>query len=211
MKAKKSGGEKVVPEPGTHIALVTQVLDWGTQEDSFGSRRKVEIVFELPEETHVFNEDKGEQPLVVTRKFALTISKGSALKKAIEGIIGGKLDDDEYDLEELLGKACQISLDIVEKDGYKNVEILSYMPLSKSDSKRKFKPTRDLLLLDLDNFDEEVFASLPEWKQTKIADTEEYQEAVAGAKKKAAPAPKAAAKPKGKAAGAKKSKSKLFD
>ena len=204
MKAKKSGGEKVVPEPGTHIALVTQVLDWGTQEDSFGSRRKVELVFELPEETHVFNEDKGEQPLIVTRKFALTISKGSALKKAIEGIIGGKLDDDEYDLEELLGKACQISLDIVEKDGYKNVEILSYMPLSKSDSKRKFKPAGDLLLLDLDNFDEEVFASLPEWKQTKIADTEEYQEAVAGAK------PKAAAKPKGKPA-AKKSKSKLFD
>jgi hypothetical protein len=195
MKAKKVGGEKVLPSPGTHIAILIQVIDWGTQEDSFGKRRKVELLFELPEETHVFDESKGEQPLIVDRKFALSISKNSALKKAIEGVIGSKLEEEEYELEDLLNRACQLQLDVIEKDGYKNVEVLSYMPLSKSDAKRKFKAHNPVLMLDLDNFDEETFAMLPQWKQDKIKVTDEYkaavEEAAKSSKKKATPPPAA--------------------
>lgn len=210
MQAKRKSSERVLPEAGTHIALLTQIIDWGTVTDSFGSRRKVEFVFELPESTHVFNEERGEEPLIVTTKCALTIGKGSALKDLIEGITGEDLSKaDEYELETLLNRACQLQLALKESGEYTNVEIKSYMQLSKSDSKRKFKAHGEVLMLDLDNFDEETFKMLPEWKQKKIAESPEYKEAIEQAAKIAAKKPPVPA-PKGKATPAKGGKGKLF-
>lgn len=175
MKAVKKSSDKVVPPNGTHIALLTQIIDWGTVKDSFGERQKVELVFELPEERHEFKEGEGEQPLIVTRKFANTISKNAALKDAIEGIMGITLEDDEYELEDMLGKACQLQI-VVKDDGeYKNVEIQSYMQLSKSDAKRKFVAEGETFVFDLGNFDEATWKLLPEWKQTEIAKSPEYK------------------------------------
>jgi hypothetical protein len=200
MKANKKSSEKVLPEAGVHIAILTQILDWGTVTDSFGSRRKCEFIFELPESLHTFNEERGEEPLIVDRKFALTIGKGSALKEAIEGMLGVEIEEDEFELEELLGTVCQLQIKISKGGDYDNVEITSYMQLSKNDQKRikSFKAHGDLKMLDLENFDEEVFKSLPEWKQKKIALSPEFKALAV-----AAPAPKAKTPPPvGKAASA---------
>lgn len=183
MKVKRNSGDRVNPEPGTHIAILTQILDWGLQQDSVGLRRKVELVMELPDSLHVFNEEKGEQPIIVAVKYGTSTGRGSKLAAAIEGITGKKLEDlndedGEFDLETLLGKAFQISVTISKSGDYDNVEVGAYMPLSKNDSKRKFTSDGDLKVLDLDNFDEEVFASLPEWKQKLIAKSDTYKESV---------------------------------
>jgi hypothetical protein len=189
MKAVKKTTPRVNPPAGVHIALLTQIIDWGTQADKFGGRRKVELVFELPEELHVFNEEKGEQPFIVDRKFALTISKKSALKEALEGMTGVKIDEDEIEMEEYLLTACQLQIAIEQDGEYENVVIQSYMQLSKSDAKRKFAADGNVLILDLDNFDEEAFKQLPDWKQEKIKASPEYKEAAASR-----PAPKASVK-----------------
>lgn len=196
MKANKKSSQRVNPEAGTHIAQVVAVLDWGTVTDSFGSRRKVEVLFELPESTHEFNEGEGEVPLIVDRKYALTIGRNSALKELIEGFTGQEAGE-EFELEDLLGKVGQIQI-ALKKDGeYTNVEINSYMQLSKNDQKRKFKPHNELKMLDLDNFDKEVFDSLPEWKRNKIAESPEYKEMMEQEASKPAKKP-AAAPAKGK-------------
>jgi hypothetical protein len=185
MKAKKKQGEKVLPEKGVTVAILTQILDWGTVTDRNGERRKVELIWELPEQLHQFNEEDGEVPLIVSRKYGNSLGKGSFLADVITGMTGSNLADvldeeDEYDLENLLGKVCQLNLSIDKNDeGYENVNILSYMPLGKGD-KRKFKPHGDLRVLDLDNFDLEVFKALPDWKQKEIAKSPEYKEAVNG-------------------------------
>jgi hypothetical protein len=161
--------------------MLVGIIDYGTQTDKFGDRRKVELLFETQEEFHVFNEERGEEPFIIDRKFALTIGKKSALKEALEGMVGDKIEEDEIDLEEFLEKVCMLTI-THEKDGdYVNTIITSYSPLGKSDAKRKFKPHNDPIILDLDNFDESVWDSgnflLPDWKKEIIMKSPEYKEA----------------------------------
>jgi|SRR5580765_6772077 len=207
MKAKKKQSDKVFPEDGVHVALLTQILDWGTVTDVNGDRRKVELVWELPESLHVFDEARGEEPLIVASKYGNTLGRGSYLMGVITGMMGQvTLDEDgSYELENLLGKVCQLNLAVeTNAAGYENVKILGITPLPKGD-KRKFKSNGDLKVLDLDNFDEEVFKSLPDWKQKEIAKSPEYKEVTGNSSPvpdqsgrsvgpKAAPATKAPAK-----------------
>lgn len=177
MKAKKNSTPRVPCPKGTHIAILFGIIDYGTQTDKFGSRRKVEFLWETPEETHEFSEERGEEPFIIDRKFALTIGRKSALKECLEGMSGEQIEEDELDLEPFLGKVCMMTI-AHEADGeYTNLKIVSISPLSKTDAKRKFRPHNDLILLDLDNFDEEAFKSLPEWKRDIIAKSPEYKEA----------------------------------
>ena len=157
MKVTKNSTPRVLCPEGNHITILTQILDWGTQTDSFGTRRKVELIWETPEELHVFNEERGEEPFIIDRKFALTIGKNSALADALVGLTGKSIDNDEIDLEEYLGTVGMINIKHKEDGDYTNLEITSYGPLSKSDAKRKITPNGEYKILDLDNFDQDVF------------------------------------------------------
>jgi hypothetical protein len=197
MKPKKSTSKKILPEPGVHVARLIQVLDWGSQIDKFSGdegRAKVELVWELPQSLHVFNEDKGEQPLIVTRKYGNTLGRGSAIKKDIESMLGHAIDKD-FEFDTLLGEMCQMNISIESDGEYENVVIQSLMPLMKDQAKKKYPEYNDKFILDLDNFDMEVWEALPEWKRTEIAKSPEAAQALASAKPKA----KVAAKTNGKA------------
>lgn len=192
MKPKKSNTKRVYPENGTHVARLVHIIDWGSQVDKYSGdegRAKLEFIWELPEKhnLHVFNEDKGEQPLVVSRKYGNTFGRGSEMKKAVESMLGQKVDA-EFELETLLGELCQINLTVEDgEDENKNVVIQSLMPLSKDQSKKKFPEYNEKFIFDLDNFDQDVWDSLPEWKQKKIEVTKEYAEATANIKKPSTP------------------------
>lgn len=214
MRARKSTSKRVNPERGIHVARLVQILDYGTQVDSFSpdGRPKVEFVWELPEDLHVFNEDKGEQPLLVDRKYGNTLGRGSAMLKAIEEILGRKWDREE-ELDTLLGSMCQMNIDIVTDGEYENVEIKSLMPLSKDQARKKYPTYTDMFVLDLENFNQEHYELLPQYKRDNIAKSPEYAEASANVKPVAAkaahkPAPVAATKNvfagKGKAVAGKK-------
>jgi hypothetical protein len=205
MKVQRVTAEKVYPEPGTSIAILFGVIDWGTQTDSYGTRRKVELLWELPEQIHEFAD--GAKPIIVDRKFGATIGKNSGLREAIEGMLSITIEEDEYELETLIGTVCNLNLVIEPSGEYKNTVIKGYSPLGKSDQKRKFKNHNEYIVIDLDNFDAEAFKTLPDWKQKEIAKSPEYKEAanalpVAKAPAKAMAQPVKGAKPA--AGGAKK-------
>lgn len=187
MKAKKTASKRILPDPGIHVARLIHILDYGDQVDSFAKegRDKVEFVWELPEEMHVFNEDKGEQPLVVDRKFGNTLGRGSKMKTIIEGMIGKTIDND-FDLESLKYKLCQLTITIENDGEYDNVVIQSASPLGKSQLGKKYPHYNDWLLLDLSynedgtsNFDQEVFDALPHWKRKNIAKSQAFAQLVA--------------------------------
>lgn len=201
MKVTKNSTPRVMPEDGTHIAILTQIIDWGTVTDSYGSRRKAEFIWETPELTYEFKEGEGEKPFILDRKFSMTLGRGSKLLECLSGMTGKKIDADELDLEDFLLTTCMISIQNENDGTYDNTIHNSYSPLGKTDAKRKFKPVGPVGVLDLDNFDEEFFKQLPEWKQLKIAESPEYK-AIMGAKAskakqapvKSAPAKQAPAK-----------------
>lgn len=182
MKAKKSGGKRVNPEPGIHVARLVQILDYGKQVDKYDpeGRAKVEFVWELPEDLHVFNEDKGEQPLLVDRKFGNTLGRGSAMLECIEQMLGTKWDKEE-DLDSLLGTLCQMNTALEQDGEYENVVIKSWMPLSKDQARKKYPEYTDQFVLDLDNFNQDHYDLLPQYKKDNIAKSEEYANAVADA------------------------------
>jgi hypothetical protein len=129
--------------------------------------------------------ENGEEPFILDRKFALTIGKGAGLADCLGGLTGTVIEVDELDLEEYLGTVGMINIKHEQDGDYTNAVHTSYAPLSKSDAKRKFKPVGEYKILDLDNFDQEVFDSLPDWKQKKIAATDEYKALVASKMAKA--------------------------
>lgn len=192
MRAKTSKFKKTLPPPGVHVARLIQLIDWGSQVDKFApdGRAKLEWRWELPEALHVFNEDKGEQPFVVERKYGNTLGKPkkrSDMGKAVEGMIGGAfVDDDEnpFPLEDLVGGLCQLSI-VNEQDGeYENTKIVAIMPLSNAQvalaEQGQYPEYGDQFVFDMDNFNPEVWDLLPKWKQDEISKTPEYAAAISG-------------------------------
>ena len=77
----------------------------------------------------------------------------------------------EFDVFEQIGKPCQLNVVLNETKEYANVDNL--MPLPKGFP----APTTDTkpIMWDMDAWNDEVFAELPEWIQDKIKKSQQYQ------------------------------------
>lgn len=201
MKAEVKAKQRVLAPEGVHAARCINIIDLGTQhsEKYNSDTRQLQFTFELVDETHVFDEEKGEQPFIIGRKFSYNLGKRAALRKTIEAWIGkGLKEGSEFDIGSLLGEACQVQVVHNEGDNgetYANIAAVLAPP-------KKGKVTRaasDLVILDLDEFDKEVFSSLPEWIQEIIKLSPEYDAIVSSGKlgkKEKTPASKTPAKKK---------------
>jgi len=197
MRSKKAVSKRVNPTAGLHVARLKQILDYGLQVDKNNPEpgvEKVEFVWELPEELHTFKEDLGEQPLHVSRLYVNQISKKTFLGIAIKGMTGQDWDPEE-DLDTLLDKLCQLHIELEEDGEYTNAQIKTILPLSKDQQKKKYPTYSDAFVFDMSSFDQDIFDSLPEWKQKKIQKSKTYAEALADAKPKAKVAAKATPAP----------------
>ena len=80
---------------------------------------------------------------------------------------------DKFDVDEIIGKACLLSVDI--EDGEKgsfNV-VKSAIPLPEGTTvPPQVNKTR---IISFDKWDEKAFAELPEWLQKRIAQSKEYK------------------------------------
>jgi hypothetical protein len=85
MKVKSSQRERILAPEGVHNARCIQVIDLGTQESKqWGSKRKVQLAFELVDESAVFNEEKGEENFVLYRTYTLSLAPKASLTKDIK-------------------------------------------------------------------------------------------------------------------------------
>jgi hypothetical protein len=108
----KAKGNNFSPPPaGSHVARVDQVLDLGLQKNPFKGteERKVKIRFELPNE--LMSDGK---PHVVSKFLTVSLHEKASLRKVIKGILGRDLtkkeDDEGYDIFQILGKSCLVTL-----------------------------------------------------------------------------------------------------
>lgn len=102
---------------GSHLARCYSMIHLGTHEEEYmGEKKKqnkVRITFELPTEMRVFKEDKGEQPMVISKEYTLSMYEKSNLRKELEGWRGKGLTEAEaenFDITKLLGKPCLLSI-----------------------------------------------------------------------------------------------------
>jgi hypothetical protein len=179
----KGGGDFTPPPSGTHVARCVQVVDLGTQHWSFNGQpkttRKVRITFELPEELHVFEEEKGEEPFFVSKEYTATLASKGKLRPDLESWRGQAFTAEElegFDLKKVLGAPALVT--VVHETGktgksYANIASIAKLPKSMKCPKQ-INPSVNFSL-DPEDFDQEVYDNLPEWMQKKIAESDEFK------------------------------------
>jgi len=194
---------------GAYPARCYSIIDLGTREEVIlGNKKvvhKVRITFELPTETRVFSEDKGEQPCVISKEFSLSLNEKSTLRAFLKSWRGKDFTEEEaqaFDISRLIGVPCL--LNIIHVAGKQNPsrmydEIGSIMPLPKGMTcPDQVNPSFEFSIAEWDN---DKFASMPTFLREKVASSNEYAalvavgKVVAAAPAPAAPAPAPAPKP----------------
>lgn len=175
MKIKDRAKPKAPPvEPGVYMAVCIGFIDLGKQySEMFKSHsNKGMYVWELPGET--IEIDGEQKPRQLSKEFTISSSSKSNLRKFIESWNSKSYSDDEFldfDLFDQIGKPCQINVVLNESKEYSNVDNIMPIP-------RGFPaPTTDTKQIrwDMEQWDDAVFAELPEWIQDKIKKSTQYQ------------------------------------
>lgn len=180
--ANKKGDYKI-PDTGNFPARCIQVIDIGTQSwesAMYGSqvKHKVRISWELPTETVMYDEEKGEQPFIISKEYNLSFNEKAGLRIMLESWRGKKFTDEEmkaFSEQQILGKACM--LNVTHNTSGENIyaNIASVTPMPKGMECPPQVHPSIFLSLDPDEFNQEVYDALPEFIQKKIADSPEGQ------------------------------------
>ena len=182
--ASSKGKSDPVPA-GVQHAVCFQVIDVGTPPPSgnFPSRRKVLIVWELPNERINVEGADGharDLPRAISKEYTLSLDKKANLRRDLESWRGRPFTAEEsegFEIGKLIGANCQIN--VVHKlsaDGqrtYANVGAI--MPLGKGTP--KIEPENPTLVFDLPQQGPVDFPKeMPEWIVNKIKTSHEYQD-----------------------------------
>jgi hypothetical protein len=110
MKANNNeGSDFELPHAGTHAAALVALVDLGTTESHFEAgkkRHRVYLAWELTAEA-----DSQGFNFVVGQDYTWSLNNKATLRSIVDGFRGQVLgNDEEYDLQLMLGKPCMISL-----------------------------------------------------------------------------------------------------
>ena len=155
-------------KPGTYKSRVTGVAELGLQETTYKDVQKIQKQIALL--FSVFEND-GSTPVILGKSFAMTIRDNATLRKAIIAIRGKDFTPEElndWDLAELLGLPCLITIDQYERKGYTNMAI-KQITTSLTDSTTPEIEVKDYIYFDIDDMETWTsFTRMPKWLQIKI-------------------------------------------
>ncbi len=151
---------------GTYLAVCFQIIDLGTQPDSgYGEKPKIIVTFELPTERATF--DGVDKPLALSKFYNPSLGRNSTLRKDLVAWRGREFTKEElegFELKNILGKACQVSVIISENGKSKIDNIVALM-------KGVQVPgvTNPLVEYSIHEGKTQTYKNLPEWVR-KMAD-----------------------------------------
>lgn len=184
INATNKGVQRELIPAGNYIARCYQMIQIGTVEEmilgSVKSLNKVRIGWELPTEQKVFNPEKGEQPFVISKEFTLSMNEKSNLRKVLASWRGKDFTEDEakcFDITKLLSVPCM--LNVIHKPSkadptriYEEIGSVSPMPKGVK-CPPQINPTA---VLEFENFNWELFNSLPDFIKMKVQSSAEFKE-----------------------------------
>jgi hypothetical protein len=174
--ASDTGGSSFKPAPeGNHIARCIGIVDIGTHHGEYQGkpnvRNQVIVRWELPNEQEEF--DGVKKPMIVSKFYTNSLSEKANLRKDLESWRAKAFTTPEllkFDLMAILGKACTVSVVHTESD---RAKVVSVAALPKGTSCPKaFNP---LVSFWIDEWNEDVFRSLPTGFQHMIEESDEYK------------------------------------
>jgi hypothetical protein len=199
MKATQGGNFKAVnlPEPQTTVARCVSLIDIGTVENMYkgqsnGKHHRIFLTWELPKLLAVFNDEKGQQPFVVSEELTLSTADNGNLSKLIANWRGRPLtpeEQKEFDPTVMVGKTCLIQFihKIKPKYSGQNVTVATSENTNMKVGAVMNRPKEmeipeainPLFIWDWDEvekngFKQEEFDKIPKFLQQKIMSSEEY-------------------------------------
>lgn len=167
---------------GNYIARCYQMIEIGTVTELILGKqqilKKVRIGWELPLETRVFREENGEQPLVISKEYTLSMNEKANLRKDLKSWRGKDFTEDEarsFDITKLIGVPCM--LNIIHKPS-KNDPTRIFEEISAITSVPKGVDVplqvNKTFILSYDAFDRLLFDSLPDFIKNKMQGSLEY-------------------------------------
>lgn len=157
-------------EEGVYMAVCRQIIDLGEQETTgqYGDRvvRQVFIQWELPEET--VEVDGMEQPRRIGKTYNVAFSEKATLRGDLESWRGRKFTEEElrgFDLDNILGKGCQIQIIHTSKGDkvYDNVAGIMCLPRG-----MRLNPPAEVYSFVLEKGRLNEIEEMPEWLQKRI-------------------------------------------
>lgn len=182
--ATNKGVQRELIPAGNYIARCYQMLQIGTVEEivmgAVKTLNKVRIGWELPTETKVFNPEKGEQPFTISKEFTLSMHEKSNLRKVLASWRGKDFTEEEaksFDITKLIGVPCM--LNVIHKPSktdpskiYEEIGSVSPMPKGVPCPAQ----VNDTMLLEFENFNYDLYNSLPDFIKQKIQSSAEFKE-----------------------------------
>lgn len=178
--AEKKEGERILAPQGNHVARCYSMIHVGTiPTDYMGEQKmvnKIRITWELPNEKHVFNDEKGAEPFVVTKEYTLSMSEKATLRKDLESWRGKAFTEQEadfFDVTKLLGVPAMVNvIHKTSKSGNDYAIVSGVSPMPKGfECPPQINDTFEFNFTDK----YELLPSLPQWLREKIEQSEEYK------------------------------------
>lgn len=184
-----NGNTDFTPPPeGTHLAVCYRVIDLGTQQSEYlgqtKHQRKVLVSWELPEEQ--FDTDDGPKPFTIHQRYTWSMSEKANLRHHLEAWRGKAFVETDFgpggfDIQNILGKACLVSIVHRESNGKVYANVGSVSKLTKSMTAPS-STTNEIVYLWLDGgeFSPATFDTLPDGLRETIMKSPEYHDAIGG-------------------------------
>lgn len=181
MKLPSATGGNFSPAPeGTFQALCTEIIDLGTQPQSYLGEEKeparmIRIGWQLVSE-HM---DDG-RPFAIGKDYTFSMGKKANFRKHLESWIPPKVMEaagglENFDIKDLLNKGCLLSVQhYVNQKGDTGAKISGVSSLVKG--MQKPAPIADPLYFSLEKteYAEDAWARVPDWLRDKIKKSPEY-------------------------------------
>ena len=162
---------------GSYAAVCTQVIDLGTSQTNFLDEHtgqpkfahSVRFTFEVNEMM------QDGRPFVVSQELTLSMHEKAKMRQFLSNWRGKDFGPGEsVNLKDLIGKGCSLSIvEYTKKNGEVGTKIGSISRLMKG--MEVPKPANPTIYFDLEAFDEDTYAQLPQWLQDKIAGSQEFK------------------------------------
>jgi hypothetical protein len=170
---------EIIPA-GTFIARCVSMIHIGTVEEKFNNEskflNKVSIKWELPTELKVYKPEEGERPLTISKKYTLSMSTKANLRKDLESWRGKAFSDleaESFDISNLLGKPCMLSIVHTTKGEKTYANIASVIGVPKGvECPKQINETFEF---SLENFSKSTFDKVPEYLQKQIMESKEFK------------------------------------
>ena len=179
LTVSQKGGNNFPPIPdGTYPAVCYMVVDLGEQvSEQFGNMGKqVLIGWVIPSETLLI--DGEEKPRVVNAQYRLSLNPKANLYNDLVSWRGKEFTREEldaFDLKNILGKPCMVSVTTKESgSGKKFTKVKAVIAMPKG-MKEKPELTIPTVAFDMTDSPLSDINNLPEWVQKKIIGSPDYE------------------------------------